>query len=50
VGKRDKEKMVTGTVLFGITGLLITSARHYTIPEGTRVQAYVDADTVLPRR
>jgi len=40
--------MVAGTILFGLSGLIATSGKHYTIPEGTSLMAYVDPDIELP--
>jgi len=47
-GKRDKDAMVAGTILFGLSGLIATSGKHYVIPEGTPLKAYVDQDIELP--
>ena len=47
-GKRNKDAMVAGTILFGVSGLIATSGKHYTIPEGTPLNAYVDQDIELP--
>ena len=47
-GKRNKDAMVAGTILLGIPGLIATSGKHYTIPEGTPLKAYVDQDIELP--
>ncbi len=47
-GKRNKDAMVAGTVFLGVTGLLMTSGKHYEIPEGTPVTAYVDEDIEVP--
>lgn len=43
-GKRNKDAMVAGTILLGVSGLLMTSGKHYEIPEGSPVTAYVDED------
>jgi hypothetical protein len=48
VGKRDKDKMVTYSILFGLSGLLATSNKTFVIPEGTRATAYVQEDISLP--
>ena len=47
-GKRDKDAMVAGTIFLGVSGLLMTSGKHYVIPEGSLVTAYVDQDIELP--
>ena len=47
-GKRNKDAMVAGTILLGVGGLIATSGKHYIIPEGTPLKAYVDEDTELP--
>ena len=47
-GKRDKGKMVAGTIFFGLSGLLMTSGKKFVIPEGTPVTAFVNEDTELP--
>lgn len=47
-GKRNKDAMVAGTILFGVSGLIATSGKHYIIPEGTPLEAYVDQDIELP--
>jgi hypothetical protein len=47
-GKRNKDAMVAGTILLGIPGLIATSGKHYIIPEGTPLKAYVDQDIELP--
>jgi predicted DNA-binding antitoxin AbrB/MazE fold protein len=47
-GKRNKDAMVAGTILLGISGLIMTSGKHYVIPEGTPLTAYVDQDIELP--
>jgi hypothetical protein len=47
-GKRNKDAMVAGTIVFGLSGLIATSGKHYIIPEGTPLQAYVDQDIELP--
>jgi hypothetical protein len=47
-GKRNKDAMVAGTILFGVSGLIATSGKHYIIPEGTPLTAYVDQDIELP--
>jgi hypothetical protein len=46
-GKRNKDAMVAGTIFLGLSGLLATSGKHYTIPEGSPVTAYVDEDIEL---
>ena len=43
-GKRNKDAMVAGTIFLGVSGLLMTSGKHYEIPEGSPVTAYVDED------
>ena len=43
-GKRNKNAMIEGTVLLGLSGLLMTSGKHYEIPEGSPLTAYVDED------
>ena len=43
-GKRNKDAMVAGTIFLGVSGLLMTSGKHYVIPEGSPVTAYVDED------
>lgn len=47
-GKRNKDAMVAGTILFGVSGLIATSGKHFVIPEGTPLKAYVDRDIELP--
>ena len=47
-GKRNKDAMVVGTIFFGVSGLIATSGKHYVIPEGAPLKAYVDQDTELP--
>jgi hypothetical protein len=47
-GKRNKDAMVAGTILFGVGGLIATSGKHYAIREGTPLTAYVDRDIELP--
>lgn len=47
-GKRNKDAMVAGTILLGISGLIATSGKHYVIPDGTPLKAYVDQDIELP--
>lgn len=47
IGKRDKEKMVTYSILFGLSGLLASSGKTFVIPEGTAATAYVQEDIVL---
>jgi len=47
-GKRNKDAMVAGTILFGLSGLIATSGKHYVIPEGAPLKAYVDQDIELP--
>jgi hypothetical protein len=47
-GKRNKEAMVAGTILLGLSGLLMTSGKHYVLPDGTPVSAYVAEDIGLP--
>jgi hypothetical protein len=47
-GKRNKDAMVAGTIFLGVSGLLMTSGKHYVIPEGSAVTAYVDQDVELP--
>jgi len=46
-GKRNKDAMIAGTIFLGLSGLLATSGRHYTIPEGSPVTAYVDEGVEL---
>jgi hypothetical protein len=46
-GKRNKNAMVEGTVFLGLSGLLMTAGKHYEIPEGSPVTAYVDEDVEL---
>ena len=46
-GKRNKDAMVAGTIFLGLSGLLATSGKHYMIPEGSPVIAYVDQDIEL---
>jgi hypothetical protein len=46
-GKRNKDAMIAGTIFLGLSGLLATSGKHYIIPEGTLVTAYVDEDVEL---
>lgn len=48
VGKRNKEKMVTYGILFGLSGLLASSNKKFVIPEGTPATAYVQEDIALP--
>jgi len=40
--------MVEGTIFLGLSGLLMTAGKHYEIPEGSPVTAYVDEDVQLP--
>ena len=47
-GKRNKDAMVVGTIFFGVSGLIATSGKHYVIPEGAPLKAYVDEDIELP--
>lgn len=47
-GKRDAGKMVAGTIVFGLAGLLMTSGKKFVIPEGTPLTAFVDEDCELP--
>jgi hypothetical protein len=47
-GKRDTDKMVAFSILFGLSGLLATSGKKFVIPEGTAATAYVDQDIELP--
>jgi len=47
-GKRNKDAMVAGTIFLGLSGLLMTSGKHYEIPEGSPLTAYVDKDIELP--
>jgi hypothetical protein len=47
-GKRDAGKMVAFTILFGLSGLLMSSGKKFIVPEGTPVSAYVDQDIELP--
>jgi len=47
-GKRNKNAMVAGTIFFGLSGLIATSGKHYIIPEGAPLEAYVDEDIELP--
>ncbi len=47
-GKRNKNAMIEGTVFLGLSGLLMTSGKHYEIAEGSPVTAYVDEDIELP--
>jgi len=47
-GKRNKDAMVAGTIILGVSGLLMTSGKHYEMPEGSPVIAYVDEDIELP--
>ena len=47
-GKRDKNAMIEGTVFLGLSGLLMTSGKHYEIAEGSAVTAYLDEDIELP--
>ena len=47
-GKRNKNAMIAGTILFGVSGLIATSGKHYVIPEGAPLSAYVDQDIELP--
>lgn len=46
-GKRNKNAMVAGSIFLGLSGLLATSGKHYMIPEGSPVTAYVDEDIEL---
>jgi hypothetical protein len=48
VGKRDQNAMITGTVILGVPGLLLTMGKKYQIPAGTPVTAYVNQDVELP--
>jgi hypothetical protein len=43
--KRATGKVVTMTILFGLSGLLAAGGREVKIPEGTPITAYV-AETV----
>jgi len=47
-GKRNKDAMVAGTILLGVSGWLVTSGKHYEIPEGSPVTACGDEDIELP--
>jgi hypothetical protein len=47
IGKRDKGKMVTYSILFGLTGLLASSGKTFVIPEGTPAITYVQDDIAL---
>ena len=47
-GKRNAGKMVAFTILFGLSGLLMSSDKKFVVPEGTPVTAYVDQDVELP--
>jgi len=47
-GKRNAGKMVAFTILFGVSGLLMSSDKKFVLPEGTPVTAYVDQDVELP--
>jgi hypothetical protein len=47
-GKRNKDAMVARTILLGIGGLMAASGKHYVIPEGTPLTAYVDRNIELP--
>jgi hypothetical protein len=47
-GKRNKDAMIAGTIFLGLSGLIATSGKHYVIPEGTPLRAYVDQDIKLP--
>ena len=47
-GKRSKDAMVAGTIFLGLSGLIATSGKHYIIPEGTPLKAYVEDDIELP--
>jgi len=46
-GKRNKDAMIAGTIFLGLSGLLATSGKHYMLPEGSPVTAYVDEDIEL---
>ena len=46
-GKRNKNAMVEGTVFLGLSGLLMTSGKHYEIPDSSPVTAYVAEDVEL---
>jgi hypothetical protein len=46
-GKRNKDAMIAGTIFLGLSGLLATSGKHYIIPEGSPVSAFVDEDIEL---
>lgn len=47
-GKRNKQAMVAGTIVFGLAGLLATSGKKFVIPEGAPLTAFVDEDIELP--
>jgi len=40
--------MIAGTIFLGVSGLIAASGKHYIIPEGTLLKAYVDDDVELP--
>lgn len=47
-GKRNKDAMVAGTIFLGLSGLMLTSGKHYVLPAGTPAIAYVAEDVTLP--
>lgn len=47
-GKRNKDAMIAGTIFLGLSGLLMTSGKHYVLPAGTPATAYVAEDIELP--
>ncbi len=46
--KRNKEAMVAGAILLGVSGLLLMSGKKFTIPEGSKLIAWVAEDVTLP--
>jgi len=47
-GKRNKDAMVAGTIFLGLSGLMLTSGKHYVLPAGAPATAYVAEDVTLP--
>jgi hypothetical protein len=47
-GKRNKDTRVAGTILFGVSGLIATSGKHYVILYGTPLNTSVDQGIELP--
>lgn len=47
-GDYTKGERVAATIIFGLTGLLASSSKHFVIPAGTPVAAFVDEEAELP--